>query len=226
MKKTALGTLTFVLLSVDTLLLLVCPIQADTSYIPYPTEPSQEFPTLNVNSPKNAEVFTTTSVEVNFTVAKPESWNVYWLTTMPVIGSYIVDVYLDGSLHSQLFDPGSSGFPTANYSVFLNKLSRGGHSVKIDVEAFTFYDDPSSEPGDYLTYPKNITETIHFTVNADLPTPTPTPEPTPKAEPFPTTIIIGSAVAVAVVGLGLLVYFKKRGHARTNQHSEIEQPSI
>ena len=45
-------------------------------------------------------------------------------------------------------------------------------------------------------------------------------------EPFPTTLVIGSVIIVAVIGIGLSVYFKKRSHARTNQHSEIEQPSI
>ena len=145
---------------------------------------------------------------------------------MPVIGSYLVDIYLDGSFHSQLVDPGSSGFPNANYFVYLNKLGRGGHSVKIEVEAFTYYDDPSPEPGDYLLYPKNISETIHFTVNADLPTPTPPPEPTPNVDTLPTTLIISSAVAVAaVVGWGLLVYHKKRRRLKSARffNSECSQ---
>lgn len=210
MKKTALASCMLVLLIVNALLFFIRPVQADTSYIPYPTEPSQEFPTLKINSPINAEVFTTTTAQVNITISKPESWNVYWLTTMPVIGSYLVDIYLDGSFHSQLVDPGSSGFPNANYFVYLNKLGRGGHSVKIEVEAFTFYNDPSPEPGDYLLYPKNISETIHFTVNADLPTPTPSPEPTPKPEPFPTTLIFVASVGIALAVIGFLVYLKKR----------------
>jgi len=208
MKKTALASCMLVLLIVNTLLFFICPVQADTSYIPYPNEPSQEFPTLKINSPINAEVFTTTTAQVNITISKPESWNVYWLTTMPVIGSYLVDIYLDGSFHSQLVDPGSSGFPNANYFVYLNKLGRGGHSVKIEVEAFTFYNDPSPEPGDYLLYPKNISETIHFTVNADLPTPTPSPEPTTKSE-FPILLLVagyGTVIAVVVV---LLYCFNK-----------------
>jgi hypothetical protein len=43
--------------------------------------------------------------------------------------------------------------------------------------------------------------------------------------PFPTTGIVVAVIIVAVVGLGLLVYFKKRDHARINKHGEIEQPS-
>lgn len=183
--------------------------------VPYPPEPSQEFPTLKINSPKNGEVFTVTTAEINFSVTKPDSWNLYWLTAIPVIGSYVVLVYLDGSLHSRYFDPCSTGFPTQTISVYLNKLTRGGHSVKIDVEAYTYYENPTNPtPGSYLTYSRNITETIHFTVNADLPTPTPSPTPSPrptsKPESFPTTLVIAPVSIVAVVGVGLLIYFKKR----------------
>jgi hypothetical protein len=215
MKKTALALLLVAVMFQFFSLAIANPI-------PYPTEPSQEFPTLKVNSPKNGEVLKATTVEVNFTVTKPDSWNFYWLTTMPVIGTYVVHIYLDGNLHSKypLVDPGSSGFPTADYSVFLYRLTRGTHSVKIEVEAYSYYDDPSPEPGDCLTYSKNITETIHFTVNADLPTPTPSPtlspspEPTLEVEHFPTALVTGVIVAVAIAGIGLFVYFKKRNHRR------------
>jgi hypothetical protein len=184
--------------------------------VPYPTEPNQEFPTLKVSSPKNGEVFTVTSAEINFTVTKPDSWNFYWLdkfyglSTKPVIGSYIVHVYLDGSLHNIHGDPGSTGFPTADYSVSLNRLARGGHNVEINVVASTFYDDPSPEPNDFLTYPKNISKTIHFTVNADLPTPSPSPEPTSEVEPFPTTLVVASITLVTVIGISFVIYFRKR----------------
>jgi hypothetical protein len=214
MKRTALA-------SCILLLMLVVMFQfnlAAANAIPYPTEPNQEFPTLEVKSPKNEEVFTATTVEINFTVTKPDSWNFYWLTTMPVIGTYGVFIYLDGNLHSKipLVDPGSSGFPTADYSVFLSRLTRGTHTVKIDVEAFTYYNDPSPEPGDYLTYSRNITETIHFAVNADLPTPSPSPtsspspESTPETEPFPTILVVASIASVAIVATSVLVYFRKR----------------
>jgi hypothetical protein len=61
-----------------------------------------------------------------------------------------------------------------------------------------------------------------------IPSSTPTPTPTPthqQAESFPTTLVIGSVITVAVIGIGLLVYFKKRGHAKINKHSEIKQSS-
>jgi hypothetical protein len=226
MKKTALA-LTLVWLSVNTLLILVHPVQAghsytpysgEPSYIPYPAEPSMEFPTINADSPKNGEILEVTSLWFNFTVTKPDSWDLYWLTAIPVIGTYSAYIYLDQKLLTNskypLSDPGSSGFPVADYSVVLSKLSRGDHSVEILVEAATFYNDPSPEPGDYLQYSKNITKTIDFTVNADLPTSSPEITSTPSNEPQSTEIevILGVAVTVAVLGagLGLLVYLIKR----------------
>jgi hypothetical protein len=153
------------------LLLLVSVFQsfslAKANPVPYPTEPNQELPTLEVDSPKNGEFFAVATVSLNFTVTKPDSWNHYWMFGFPVIGSYVVEVYLDGNPHSTCNDPGSSGFPTADYSVFLYRLTRGTHSVKIEVEAFAYYDDPANpEPGRYLTYSRSITETIRFTVDA------------------------------------------------------------
>jgi hypothetical protein len=109
-------------------------------------------------------------------------------------------------------DPGSSGFPTADYSVSLNMLTRGTHTVKIEVEAFTYYDDPEPEHGDYLTFSKNISETVYFTVNADMPTPSPTSTPNLKPQTTEQVAIVGVAVMVAVIGagLGLLIHLIKR----------------
>jgi hypothetical protein len=215
MKKTALALCMLLLL----LLLVMFQFSglALANPVPYPSEPSQEFPTLKVDSPKNGEVLTASSVSLNFTVTKPDSWDYYWLTTMPVIGTYDVFTYLDGNLLNKnpLMDPGSSSFPTANYSVSLSMLTRGTHTAKIDVEASTYYEDPEPEQGDYLTFSKNISETVHFTVNADPPNPSPTSTPTskPQQEPFSTTIVAtASGVSAALACLGLLVYFKKRKH--------------
>jgi hypothetical protein len=223
-KKTALA-LILVWLSANTLLLLACPVQAgpsytlyagETSYIPYPAEPSMQFPTIDIDSPENGETLEATSLRFNFTVTKPDSWDLYWLTTIPVVGTYSAYVYLDQKLlaisRNLLEDPGSSGFPVADYSFVLSKLSRGDHSVEVLLEAATFYEDPSPEPGDYLQYSKNITKTIHFNVNADLPTPSPSPLPSEEPQLAEQDAILGVAVTVAIVcvGLGLLVYLIKR----------------
>jgi hypothetical protein len=44
-----------------------------------------------------------------------------------------------------------------------------------------------------------------------------------KPEPFPTTLIVASKTSVAIIDAGVLVYFRKRSHARINKRSEIEQ---
>jgi hypothetical protein len=91
-KRTALASFTL-------LLLLVVIFQfsslALANPVPYPAEPSQEFPIIKVDSPEDGEFLTATSVSLNFTVIKPDSWNFYWLTTMPVIGTYDVFMYMD-----------------------------------------------------------------------------------------------------------------------------------
>ena len=209
-KKTALAS--FVVLLLVVIFQFSSVVLANP--IPYPAESSQEFPTIKLNSPKDGEVLAATTVSLNFTVIKPDSWNFYWLTKMPVIGTYDVFMYMDGNLLSKnpLMDPGSSGFPTADYSVSLSMLTRGTHTVKIEVEAFTYYDDPEPEHGDYLTFSKNISETVYFTVNADMPTPSPTSTPTLKPQTTEQVAIVGVAVMVAVIGagLGLLIHLIKR----------------
>ena len=189
----------------------------------YPTEPSQEFPTIKMDSPKNGEALATNTAKISFTVTKPNSWDNYWYylapmlnQPMPVIGSYIVHVYLDGKLRGIMPDPGPVGFPNADYSLSYDKLARGIHNVSVVIGARTLYDDPETDG--FLIYPKNITETRQFTVNADLPTPTPTATPEPPAIPgiklniesFPTTLFAAFVGTLAVVTIGLIVYLKKR----------------
>jgi hypothetical protein len=56
------------------------------------------------------------------------------------------------------------------------------------------------------------------------PAPTPTLSPSPEPESFPVAPVTAAFIAgVAVGAVGLLVYFKKRKHARTNKHSEKAQ---
>jgi hypothetical protein len=79
----------------------------------------------------------------------------------------------------------------------LTNLTNGEHSLTV------YAADEAGNTG--------ASETIYF--NVEVP------------EPFPTTLVIVSIGSVAIVGLGLLVYFKKRKHARINKHSEIDQSS-
>lgn len=187
----------------------------------YPAEPSQEFPTIKMESPKNGEDLATNTARISFTVTKPNSWDNYWYylapwinRAMPVVGSYIVYVYLDGKQSIHIMpDPGPVGFPNADYSLSYDKLARGIHNVSVIVGARTLYDDPETDG--FLIYPKNITETRQFTIKADLlvptPSPTPSPTPTPTPESFPTTLVTASVSVIAVVAcVALFVYFKRR----------------
>jgi hypothetical protein len=218
MKKTALElTFVFVLLVSSVFgVQVVDVVEANPfwSSPPYPAEPSQEFPTIKIDAPNNGEVLTTTYVEASFTVTKPNSWNYYWNFSFigawnrPVIGSYIVHIYLDGKLRAMRGDPGRTGFPNADYSIFLNNLARGIHNVSVTVVASTFYDDPDTDG--FLTFPRNITETQQFTINADLPAPSSSSEPTPEPETLPATLLFVTSVGISLAVIGLFVYFKKR----------------
>jgi hypothetical protein len=220
MKKTALAlTLISALLLVATVLHF--PSLASANPVPYPSEPNKESPTLKVDSPQNGEVYTGDTVELVFAVTKPDSWNHYWLgvtSGLPVIGDYLVWVYLDGDLNCTFWDPNLRDTPTTDYSVVLDGLAEGGHKVKIDVVPRTFYENqnPGPRDTDYFSYQlDNVSDTIHFTVNSDLlPSPSPPLEPTstpePASEPFPTAVVAAaSGVSAIFVGIGLLVYFKK-----------------
>jgi len=234
MKKTALAlTLVLALLASSVFRVHVVDVAKANPFWgspTYPAKPSQEFPTVKIDAPENGEVLETTAAEVVFTVTKPYSWNFYNYYPasnaphMPVVGSYVVYIYLDGKLCGIKPDPMNIGFPYADYSIVLDSLARGSHNVSVIVAAATYYDDPEHDHFLNLTtgkltpplaYPRNITETRQFTINADLPvpspSPTPTPSPTPKAESFPTTLVTASVSLVAIFGLVLLAYyFKKR----------------
>jgi len=94
------------------------------------------------------------------------------------------------------------GFANLTGNTTLPGLSNGTHTITVNV----------------MTGRGLASQTVHFTVSI---------ETQPQPEPFPTTLVIAaSGVSLAVVCIGLLVYFKKRNHARINKHSEIEQSSI
>jgi hypothetical protein len=178
--------------------------------IPYPSEPNTELPTLKVESPQNRTAYTEGTAELAFTVTKPFSWHIYWYTgasePIPVIGSYIVWVYLDGNKTYHFLDPHLQKVRTANYSLTLDWLKSGTHSLRIDMKATTYYKNPYPDLYDYLTHSMNVSETIQFTIQD-----TSTLSPEPHQESFPTTLVAtASGFSVATIGLGLLVYFKKR----------------
>ena len=166
---------------------------ATANPVPYPTTPNQELPTLKVESPNDGEVFTSDTIRLNFTVTIPDSWDSYWLTAMPVIGDFDVDVYLDGNLKYTEWMAGSPGILTYNYSIVLDDLTGGEHSARILITARTFFQPKLANNG--REYLRDFYETRNFTI-----------------QPFPVTLVTGVIVAVAIIGIGSLVYFKKRKH--------------
>jgi hypothetical protein len=114
----------------------------------------------------------------------------------------VADYTLDLLSHTPLYAYFTlSGNAALLGNTTLTGLSNGTHTLTVYV----------------ITERGSASQTVHFTISLETQL---------QPEPFPTTLAIGSIALVAVVGLGLFVYFKKRSHARTNQHSEIEQPSI
>jgi hypothetical protein len=139
---------------------------------PYPLEPIKDPPTLIVQTPQDGDVYNVNTVDLNFTVAPPASW----LINGTSIGTYSFRMFIDGKKLGSSFLTGSLRSPDFDngISVVFYNLTRGGHSVKIDVKPMTFYnpyypDHPPSGGGYGNYYLDNISQTVHFTVNADPP---------------------------------------------------------
>jgi hypothetical protein len=75
----------------------------------------------------------------------------------------------------------------------LTGLSNGEHYIMV------YYTDIAGNVG--------ASETVYFNVEV----------------PFPTALVIASVISVVVVGAGVLVYFRKRKHAKINKQSETAQ---
>lgn len=199
------------------------------NYIPYPPEPNEDPPTLIVQTPQNSTTYNVNTVNLTFTVTKPDSWLYNGLPyyyegfigmRVAIIGQYHIRIYLDGNYYWDYSDRLEENL-TTNYSLVLYGLTKGGHSVIIDLEATTYYNPyyPNHTSAARSKRLDNVSDTIHFTVN--------TPEPFPNtSEPFPTAIVAAaSGASVAIIGIGLLIYFRKRNHAKISKHSETEQSS-
>lgn len=186
---------------------------ASANPVPYPPAPNTELPALTVQVPPNySDGYATNTLSLNFAVTKPDSWNAYWLGAtkgLPIIGDYWVLVYLDGVLNCMYYDPRVRDVPTANYSVVLDGLTSETHILKMQVRARAFYNNTNYsyyQTLQYNEYHSNVTQTSHFTLNADSKTivftadpqvvtrepyssqssaPSPSPSPSPSASPNP-----------------------------------------
>lgn len=190
---------------------------ANANPIPFPATPNTDLPTLTVQTPESqSPLYSNNSLELNFTLIKPNSWNSYYNGFFPVIGECVIYLYLDGTL--------KQGYPWTketvdNYNVVLSNLTSQQHTVKIDAYAITF-----SQIGDYQS---NVTQTISFTINANSqtisfyanpvmtirgpypsatpissinpsPSLSPTLTPTPSIPEFPTALTITFLIMITV----------------------------
>src|SRR5665647_664967 len=65
--------------------------------IPYPDTPTTELPTLTVQTPEpSSPLYANNTLELNFTVVKPQSWNSYYHGMIPTVGIAQIFLFLDG----------------------------------------------------------------------------------------------------------------------------------
>jgi hypothetical protein len=131
--------------------------------VPHPSKPNTELPTLTVQTPQNySDIYAENSFILNYSVTKPDSWDHYHLG-IPVIGYYQVFVYLDNNQIDSFIERPYHPF-TKNYSVVLNELTNGWHTLQIDVKATTFYQiTKSAKPLEHIN---NTSATINFHIIA------------------------------------------------------------
>lgn len=190
----------------------------------FPNEPITTLPTIVVHSPVQNQVYNSTSVWLNFTIVKPESWFAIDVGShadfSPLTETFvnITSVYftVDGGerqnipVHDidSLFD--TDPVFNLNFSTML-PLTAGAHVVKVGLEADSYYvvnyvynfsKALSSVKLDAKSYAINLTVAgssesyaVNFTVAGFLLT---------------ALIVTASVATVAVLGAGLRVYFKKR----------------
>jgi hypothetical protein len=217
MKKKALLTIAFIsalMLSTIAGTQLVKMATANPTWgADFPREPDTTPPTIILHSPLQNQTFNSTSIQLNFTVAKPETWfkknSNLWVLGKITSVSYEVDGGEKQNLtvhDTTAYSVTASAYPPRNLNFSLSlTLPEGTHNITVGVEAESYYVTPG-----YLTGPPfsiavhGEPESVNFTVAQ--------PEPeTPEKEPFPVVpVAVASVATVAVVCVGLLVYFKKR----------------
>lgn len=155
---------------------------------------------ISIESPQDRVCYNTEPILLNFTA---KTNNGKWLSG----ASYFY--FLDGQdyrresvkveeIHGFVLD----GEYYYEGHVVLSNLSVGQHKLNV------FWGYVGS---DGLTQVQASSPTVLFSI---------------EQEPFPTTLFAVIVASVAVVNLGLLVvYFKKRNHAKISKHGEMEQPS-
>jgi hypothetical protein len=170
--------------------------------------PNKDPPRLTIQSPLN-NTSSENDVWLNFTVTQPDSW------FEPDVVCYIRNItyQIDEGQAIVLYTPTPSEHElpvTKQFSVVLNSVPVGQHTVQIKVSAESQY-LPNYKYYWFLVkhYPLRVSQTIIFTVQ-DL-TPTPTPEHSLSIDPnfsFYTGLTLLTITVAAFAGV--LIYLKKR----------------
>jgi len=236
MKRTALA-LTLILALLALLLVGVESVKVvKANAIPWPETPNQEKPTLTVETPQNNTVYNANGVYLNFTVTKPDSWNVshfFW----HYIGEIdSIDIYLDGNLSAHYSkyqtDVYSGKIDLTNFSAKLNQTTSGLHMLNVTVLSYTYYKWPTgnnssiesgitSDGKPVYEYPIIVSDIVYYTVVGE-----PSPSPSlssqeTEPEPFPTTLVATAPLVAATVIIGFVAY-RKRGIAKEKTKKIVE----
>jgi hypothetical protein len=191
---------------------LLCSIKTTTANpAPYGTHglstPNTAPPIITVQTPHNNTIYNVNDIPVNFTVAKPDSWD--FNNSVRAI-SYTLDGNKT-SLWTNTLGQGATDyiFPSVKeLSTVLEGVDSGKHVLCINVTSDSkYWPNPDFMFPSY--YQIENSQTIIFTVDAPLTTPSSTEPPLTQEQP---RIILGVAVTTAVLGagVGLLVCLLKR----------------
>ena len=177
---------------------LIMPWVAQANPVPYSSTPVTEFPTLTLQTPEpNSPLYANNTLELNFNVTKPQSWNSYYQGVVPLVGQAGVLLYLDGEIKQTY----SATHNTLDqYTAVLANLTQQQHTVWIDVYC-------SIVGGPDAPFTASVSQTLTFTIDAHAqtiafhedpiattrpgtqstvaPSPPP-PTPTPTSTPTPT----------------------------------------
>ncbi len=192
--------------------------------VPWPSTPNLEKPPIMVETPQNNSVFAynATDVWLNFTIAKPDSWTIEHLVTIPMVHVESTEAQLDGNrvywgpilekVAVKLnLNQSVPGLHTLNVTVLLHSFYRGAAYNGSHVVAEEIY----SSSGPVYQYPWAISEIVYFTVEQPTPTqsvPTINTGSTLQVELNPAIpyIILAVVIVIAAIVSVLLVFFKGR----------------
>ena len=101
----------------------------------FPSSPDTNPPSVNVSSPVEGKTYNSSSVCLNFTVAKPHTWWDYWEDGLIEMARYSVD---GNEKTISVIDYWTSP-KDRKISVNLTELSEGPHTLTVSAQGETFY---------------------------------------------------------------------------------------